>query len=215
MPVRPPQDAGLCDFLILSPDFALVFEIKFRKPGLACFAPTVASHKKFDGWIERCYFASSTEVSGDDRPGALQQLSRACLRLLSHGHEGVRPRRVFPIVLNPQDMVFATNFVELMDDATRRKGFFDRDRRIAPPVALGLGVLEMLCGCDFGSTAFSTVLREKADNSTARRTAWPVVLQRLGIKTQTASIFRETLDSAFDHCRRQAVVGRLRLAHPT
>ena len=211
MAVRPPADSGLSDFLIVNPDFAIVFEVKNRKPPLTCFEPTQESHDEFASWLDRNYFASKLEVQGTgERPGAIEQLSRACGLLLSRGYDGVKPKRVYPVVINPQYMVFSYNFNSIADEVVREKGFFGGDKRVAPLAALGLGSLELLSGCDFGSDGFSSILRLKADDASARQTTWPVVLNRRSVRSEIAEPFARTLEEAFDHCAREVAGGRMR-----
>jgi hypothetical protein len=214
MPIRPKPADGVGDFLILSPDYAIIFEVKFRRPPLKCFEPSAASLDEFKSWVEANYLATRANVrTGGARPGALQQLSDAADRILRSGYNGVRPRRVYPVIVNPQDLIFAFDFLEIIDHKISAAGLFSDNARIAAPVALGLGALEMFCGANYGAKgmAFSQIVRQKADDPSARHTSWPTVMRRLDLSVSPPDAFRRTYQVATAGCAEEIRQGRMLL----
>jgi hypothetical protein len=217
MPWPPPHQKGPGDFVIIHPEFAIVFEVKNHQPPIKAFEPTAAGFQTFKTWFEDAYLLSPRQAKRRRRRlGVLYQLDRDVRRILTNGVEGIIPQRVLPVVVSPQDLIFSYDFYRIIDREIRNSRILT-DRRVLPPLAMSIGDLEFFLALDYGARghAFSEILLAKASDAAGRNTTWKQVASTFGLTATIAPRIKRTLDELADRGLRLLESDKVRVFPPS
>jgi hypothetical protein len=190
------EDVG--DYTILHPRISVVFEQKNKQPAFnKAFAPTSKGLDEFKKWFHETYLRSRDEAKAADgraTPGALHQLDRDCKKVLAGKVGGLKPLWVLPVLINPQNLIFAYDFYAIINSELKKQDLLT-NRNILPPVVLGLGDLEYIYGLNLAEKGMSLrqILIEKGRKESGRLTSWGKVLKELGFEYNQPEEFSTTL----------------------
>lgn len=183
------QGKGPGDLVILNPNLTIVFEIKFRQPPLKAFYPDRIGLNYFKDWFNECYLSTHPKL------GALHQLVRDCDLILNKNFFKFPIKKILPVFLNPEDLIFSYDFYEILQRKIKKIPFF-KDHRVLAPLTMSIGDLEYIYGLDYDKKeiSFSEILKEKATHPAGRLSAWGPFLKKLDLKYEMPHEEKENLN---------------------
>ena len=206
-PHTPDTSEHLCDFLISQEDVSVVFEVKYSEPHFfKSFEDSTAGLAEFKQWfINEFLLEPSKRTDLKTTPGAIYQLKSAADNLFNKGCSlGIKPKRVLPVIVCANSMIFDAPFYKIVDEEIRQKSIFGNDNRILPILVMGIQDLEYLYGInnlsDKGMT-FRELLVKKSASESARFTAWPIFIERLNLESKVPKEFIQTRDTLLERSR--------------